>query len=82
MEKKIKILQVLTVMGRGGAETMVMNYYRALNKNIYQFDFLVHRKERGEYDDEIELMGGEIYRAFPIRPWNYISYFHYLNAFF
>ena len=82
MEKKIKILQVLTVMGRGGAETMVMNYYRALNKNIYQFDFLVHRKERGEYDDEIELMGGEIYRAFPIRPWNYISYFHYSNAFF
>ena len=82
MEKKIRILQVLTMMGRGGAETMVMNYYRVLDKSHYQFDFLVHRKERGAYDDEIESMGGRIYRAFPIRPWNYISYFCYLNFFF
>ncbi len=82
MEKKIRILQVLTYMGRGGAESVVMNYYRALDKTKYQFDFLVHRKERGLYDDEIEAMGGKIYRAFPIRPWNYVSYFRFLDSFF
>lgn len=69
-------------MGRGGAETMIMNYYRYLDKEKYQFDFLVHRKERADYDDEIESMGGRIFRAFPIYPQNYFSYFSFLDAFF
>lgn len=81
MEVK-RILQVLTIMDQGGAETMVMNYYRALDKTKYQFDFLVNRQERGFYDDEIESMGGHIYRAFPIRPWTYFRYFRWLDNFF
>lgn len=61
---------------------MLMNYYRAIDRTEYQFDFLVHRQERGDYDDEIESMGGKIYRAFPIRPWKYCAYFRYLDGFF
>lgn len=83
MEKRpYRILQVLTAMNRGGAETMVMNHYRALDRNKVQFDFLVHRKEKGDYDDEIEMLGGRIYRAFPIRPWSYFKYFRWLDNFF
>lgn len=77
-----KILQVMTIMNRGGAETMVMSYYRALDKSRYQFDFLVHRQERGAYEDEIERMGGRIIRAMPIRPGNYFRYFKFLDDFF
>lgn len=80
--RPIRVLQVLTAMNRGGAETMIMNYYRALDKTKVQFDFIVHRQQRGDYDDEIERMGGRIFRAFPIRPWNYLSYFNWLNKFF
>ncbi len=43
----IRILQVVTAMNRGGLETMLMNYYLKLDKGLYQFDFLVHRQERG-----------------------------------
>lgn len=82
MQQKIRILQVFTTMGRGGAETMIMNYYRCLDREKYQFDFLVHRKERAAYDDEIESMGGIIYRAIPIHPQNYFLYFKFLDAFF
>lgn len=82
MEQKIKVLQVFTQMGRGGAETMIMNYYRQLDKQKYQFDFLVHRKQRCDYDNEIEQIGGTIFRAFPIRPWNYFLYFKFLDSFF
>lgn len=82
MQQKIRILQVVTRMGRGGAETMIMNYYRCLDRSKYQFDFFVHRKERADYDDEIESMGGRIFRAFPIYPQNYFSYFSFLDAFF
>ena len=28
-----RVLQVLTAMNRGGAETMVMNHYRAIDRN-------------------------------------------------
>ena len=77
-----RILQVVTIMNRGGIETMLMNYYRAIDRTEYQFDFLVHRQERGDYDDEIESMGGKIYRAFPIRPWAYAQYAKFLDSFF
>lgn len=82
MNEPKRILQVLTIMNRGGAETMVMNFYRALDKSQYQFDFLVNRQERGLYDNEIESMGGRIFRAFPIRPWTYPRYFSFLDSFF
>lgn len=59
MSEPIRILNLFTIMNRGGAETMVMNYYRAIDKSKIQFDFMVHRQERGAYDDEIEAMGGE-----------------------
>lgn len=62
----IRVLQVLTIMNRGGAETMVMNYYRHIDRSKVQFDFLLHRQERGAYDDEIEDMGGRIFRIPPI----------------
>ena len=61
-------------MNRGGAETMVMNYYRHIDRSKVQFDFMVHREERGAYDDEIEALGGRIFRMPPIRPWKSFSY--------
>ncbi|WP_261179250.1 hypothetical protein [Anaerobacillus sp. CMMVII] len=69
-------------MNRGGLETMLMNYYRKMNRSIIQFDFMVNRIERGHYDDEIERLGGNIYRMPPIRPGNYRKYFRMLNRFF
>lgn len=82
MSEPKRVLQVLTIMNQGGAETMVMNYYRAIDRSKVQFDFLVHRQERGVYDDEIKQLGGRIFRALPIRPWSYLSYFRWLDAFF
>lgn len=78
----IRVLNMFTIMNRGGAETMVMNYYRKLDKSKIQFDFLVHREERGAYEDEIEAMGGRIYRMIPIYPQNFGKYKKMLREFF
>ena len=78
----IRVLNMFTIMNRGGAETMVMNYYRNIDRSKVQFDFLVHRKERGEYDDEIESMGGRIYRMPPIYPQNFLKYKQMIKRFF
>ena len=77
----IRILQVVTHMDRGGLETMLMNYYRHMNREKVQYDFLVHRQERAAYDDEIEALGGKIYRLPRLVPWSK-SYLAALNQFF
>ena len=66
MSTPIRVLQVVTIMNRGGAETMIMNYYRKIDKSKVQFDFLVHRVEKGVYEDEIESLGGRIFRIPPL----------------
>lgn len=77
-----KVLQVVSILDRGGEETMLMNYYRNIDRSKIQFDFLVHYEKRGVYEDEIEKLGGKVYRAFPIRPWNYGAYRKWLKEFF
>jgi glycosyltransferase involved in cell wall biosynthesis len=81
-EKPIRVLQVLTTMNLGGAETMIMNYYRHVDRTEVQFDFLLHRQEKDFFDDEIKSLGGKIYRMPAISPKNYFSYKKKLNLFF
>lgn len=81
-ELPIRILQVLTIMNRGGAETMIMNYYRAIDRTKIQFDFLLHRPEEGAFDKEILALGGKIYRMPAISPNNYFTYKKQLDLFF
>lgn len=78
----IRVLNMFTIMDRGGAETMVMNYYRHIDRTKVQFDFLVHREQRSAYDDEIERMGGRIYRMRPVYPQNFSRYKRDLRTFF
>lgn len=81
MNEPVRVLHVVTHMNRGGLETMLMNYYRNIDRTQVQFDFLVHRQERAAYDDEIESLGGKIYRLPRLNPWSR-SYLNALNCFF
>lgn len=78
----IRVLQVVNNMHRAGLETMLMNYYRHMDKEKIQFDFLTHRPDRDDYDDEIESMGGKVYYAPRLYPQNYLTYFKYMESFF
>ena len=82
MSEPIRILQVVNKMDRAGLETMLMNYYRNIDRSKVQFDFLTHREERGAYDDEIESLGGKIYRMPRLMPQNYPKYFKKMKSFF
>lgn len=78
----IRILQSVNIMDRAGLETMLMNYYRNIDRTKIQFDFLTHRTETGAYDEEIRELGGKIYHAPRLYPQNYIQYFNFMNRFF
>lgn len=64
----IHVLVLDTVMDRGGAEAMIMNYMRNINRDIIKFDFLTNRDYRAAYEDEIESLGGKVYHMCPMYP--------------
>ena len=67
----IRVLQVLHGMDCGGAETMIMNLYRHIDRSKIQFDFLVHTTKKCFFDDEIKKLGGNIY---------YVPYYKVING--
>ncbi|MEE0799893.1 MAG: glycosyltransferase family 1 protein [Gemmiger sp.] len=77
----VRILQIVTYMGRGGLETMLMNYYRHIDREKVQFDFLVHRDFEADYDQEIRQLGGRIFHISRLIPWSR-SYRTELKTFF
>lgn len=66
----IRILQVVTHMNRGGLETMLMNYYRHMDRTGVQFDFLTHREYDGDYGEEIRRLGGKLYHLPVLNPFS------------
>lgn len=81
MKHPIRVLQVVTYMGRGGLETMLMNYYRHIDHSKVQFDFLTHREFDGDYDKEIKDLGGNVYHLSNLNPLS-TSYKKSLHNFF
>ncbi len=78
----IRVLQVIGVMDRGGAETMVMNLYRAIDRSKIQFDFLVHEQREGDYDAEVRQLGGRFFRLPRFNGVNARAYRRQVRAFF
>ena len=73
-DKPIRILHVIGVMHRGGAETMIMNFYRHIDRAKVQFDFVENEGMFADYDEEIRALGGWIYRCPRYRGRNHFQY--------
>ncbi|MCR1900059.1 glycosyltransferase family 1 protein [Irregularibacter muris] len=82
MTEPIRILQVFAEMNRGGAETMIMNLYRHIDRGKIQFDFIVHTQEKCAFDEEIEQLGGRIYRVPKYVGKNHLAYNNAWKDFF
>lgn len=82
MSEPIRVLQVVTLMERAGLESRIMDIYRNIDRNKIQFDFLTHRMQDGDYDDEIRSLGGTVYHIPGIKPWTLLQYIRNLDCFF
>ena len=82
MKKPERILHVLGSLNMGGAETLVMNIYRNIDRNKFQFDFVVHGKDIGKYEEEILSFGGKVYHIDEYRVYNHFKYKNIWNNFF
>ena len=82
MNEPIRILHVIGAMNRGGAETMIMNIYRQIDRSKIQFDFVVHTDQISDYDNEILSLGGRIFRTKKYVVKNFFSYKRWWEEFF
>lgn len=57
----IRVAEVMGKMLGGGVETVVMNYYRHVDRSRVQFDFLVNSDSALIPQDEIESLGGRVF---------------------
>ncbi len=78
----LRILHSVSNMDRAGIETMLMNYYRNMDREKIQFDFLCNKIKPGAYDDEIKSLGGRIYHTPGLNPIKYIKYLKFMNQLF
>ena len=69
----IRVLQIVGIVCGGGVEAVIMNYYRNINRDKVQFDFVIDGKEKSLLDDEIKRMGGRVYHVTPYKD-NIIKY--------
>ena len=72
-----RVLHVIGAMDRGGAESLIMNLYRVIDRSVLQFDFLVHTERQCDYDEEIAALGGRILR---LERFNGNNFFRYKSA--
>lgn len=70
----IRVLHSVSNMDRAGIETMLMNYYRNIDRTKVQFDFLANKSKKGAYDEEIKKMGGRIFISPGLNPFKWFKY--------
>lgn len=82
MGEPIRVLHILQRMEAAGSQTLLMNVYRKIDRTKLQFDFLVVYKEKQFYDDEIEQLGGKVYKLSFREDLNLLKFKRDLKSFF
>lgn len=59
------MLQIIGKVCGGGVEAVVMNYYRHIDRQQVQFDFIVDGDGTVGFDDEVRRLGGRVYKVEP-----------------
>lgn len=70
----IRVAQIIGKMVGGGVESVVMNYYKNIDKNKIQFDFIIDSDSTYIPREEIEKLGGRIIEISP-----YQNLFQYIK---
>ena len=78
----IRVLHSVSNMDRAGIETMLMNYYRHIDRDKVQFDFLCNKTKPGAYDDEVKSLGGRIFHTPGLNPAKLPKYMKYMKGLF
>jgi len=62
---RMRIAVIMGKMDSGGKKNLVMEYYRHIDREKIQFDFICDADSQAIPDEEIEELGGKVYRITP-----------------
>lgn len=69
------MLQVMATLDRGGAEAVVVEWLRKIDRQIVAFDFVVNENsERYALEEEVLALGATVIRAPRFKGWNLLQY--------
>ena len=60
-KERIKVLHALGCLGRGGAETWLVQTLRCMDRDRFKVDVVINRREAGVYEDEVKGMGCRVF---------------------
>lgn len=75
-----RIAQILGIKNKGGVESVLMNFYREIDRDKYQFDFYIEEGSDLYLQNEIIALGGKIFMTKSVK--NPIAYMKQLTEFF
>ena len=61
MPEKIKVLMSVSSLGMGGNVIFVMNFFRHLNKDRFQVDFVIYDDSKMDFLEEVKSAGSQVY---------------------
>lgn len=77
----MRVLHIVsTISIRSGVMSMLMNYYRKIDRDKIQFDFLYFDEREETYEEEINSLGGKVIKI--ESPTKYFKYRKLINIFF
>ena len=59
--KKIRVLQSVNSLGRGGTVIFVINFFRHIDKSRFQVDFVIYDDTKMEFYDEVLQAGSRVF---------------------
>ncbi len=72
--KMNRILHYIGSLNRGGAQSAVLNFYKHVDRNLYQFDFVSDHPDEIELEENIRSLGGRIFYTERLRGANLLGF--------
>lgn len=77
-----RILQYIGSLAQGGSQSMIMNIYRNIDRDVVQFDFVIDKDGITDMAKEAESLGANIYICPPYRVTTLPKFMSWWNNFF
>lgn len=78
----IRIAHMIGSLNIGGSQAMVMNIYRNIDRNKFQFDFILDSPNELDHASEVEKLGGRIFSMPKFKGYNLIEVIRSWDIFF
>lgn len=80
--KPIRVLQMTASLYHGGSQNMIVNLYKAIDRNKIQFDFIVDHPELNDLQEVVESLGAKVFAMPQFKGTNILEVKKAWNVFF